>query len=276
MALLLLLALLPIAVILVDAADNNPVFNPCRQLLPVGGKDSISIAVGYTGAPSVWYNNSDPSLNQLSPCDNALVAKMPANSRVAVFRPLLDQISMLRTNNASYLDLHTAVIYQTSTIEEHSFVFLFQFPGNATVVAYAGNPTIVSTPKYFLIPYGRIPIYTLVIELKKGVLKNLLWKDDKCASCGGKTSASCFQGACSTSESTCLDPSSTIASVKGADPCRFAINVAFSGTDKNNVVMDSWYQVKSMEQYSITSLFGQAGNALSQVGLSIIDDQLGG
>ncbi|EFJ23265.1 hypothetical protein SELMODRAFT_415872 [Selaginella moellendorffii] len=258
MALLLLLALLPIAVILVDAADNNPVFNPCRQLLPVGGKDSISIAVGYTGAPSVWYNNSDPSLNQLSPCDNALVAKMPANSRVAVFRPLLDQISMLRTNNASYLDLHTA------------------FPGNATVVAYAGNPTIVSTPKYFLIPYGRIPIYTLVIELKKGVLKNLLWKDDKCASCGGKTSASCFQGACSTSESTCLDPSSTIASVKGADPCRFAINVAFSGTDKNNVVMDSWYQVKSMEQYSITSLFGQAGNALSQVGLSIIDDQLGG
>eukprot|EP00249_Psilotum_nudum_P022129 c28388_g2_i2 orf=439-1110(-) len=186
--------------------DSNSVADPCLPIGRLKRKDGITIALGMAGPPSTWYNNSDMDSNILSPCSTQLAAQISSNARVAIFRPALEQLALLRINNNSYLQL------------------VQDFPGNASLIVYAGrNPTVVSLPRYFLTPYGRVPELTLVLNFQIGKLTNLLWKNNNCGDCGVDSPA-CIEGSCATSESTCQDLASTNTTVlNGTDPCRLAV-----------------------------------------------------
>lgn len=38
-------------------------------------------------------------------------------------------------------------------------------------------------------------------------------------------------------------------------PCDLGIQLAFSGTDKNDNVLNSWYEVGNLRQYSLYALY---------------------
>ncbi|KAJ7533412.1 hypothetical protein O6H91_13G047500 [Diphasiastrum complanatum] len=235
------------------STDNNPVVNPCAMLGLLQVRDAITIAIGLAGDISVWYNHSNVELNLLSPCSAQLAAQLPTRSdgtpkaRVAIFRPMLEQLTLLRINNASYVQLLT------------------DFPGNASLIVYAGvNSTIVSKPRSFLVPYGRVPEFNLILQFENGNLTHLLWENENCASCGANSPA-CVQGSCATAESICQNATSSNATDTTTDdssPCRLGINIAFSGTDKNNRLLETWYQVSQVQKFSLSNLFLNAKTAL--------------
>ncbi|KAH9554953.1 hypothetical protein CY35_08G089100 [Sphagnum magellanicum] len=58
--------------------DTNQVVNPCAQLQPIKSGDAITVAVAIGGSSVLWYNNSDPLSNLLSPCSpSTATAKVP-------------------------------------------------------------------------------------------------------------------------------------------------------------------------------------------------------
>jgi hypothetical protein len=64
--------------------DTNQVVNPCAQLQPIKSGDAITVAVAIGGSSVLWYNNSDPLSNLLSPCS-------PSTATVSVTVPTLFQ-----------------------------------------------------------------------------------------------------------------------------------------------------------------------------------------
>jgi hypothetical protein len=53
------------------------------------------------------------------------------------------------------------------------------------------------------------------------------------------------------------------------------INVAFSGTDKNSVSFSSWMTITSVNKYSLSALYSEAGALLQQGATSIIGSSNG-
>ncbi len=66
--------------------DTNQVVNPCAQLQPIKSGDAITVAVAIGGSSVLWYNNSDPLSNLLSPCS-------PSTATVSVTVPTLSNPS---------------------------------------------------------------------------------------------------------------------------------------------------------------------------------------
>jgi hypothetical protein len=66
--------------------DTNQVVNPCAQLQPIKSGDAITVAVAIGGSRVLWYNNSDPLSNLLSPCS-------PSTATVSVTVPTLSNPS---------------------------------------------------------------------------------------------------------------------------------------------------------------------------------------
>jgi hypothetical protein len=66
--------------------DTNQVVNPCAQLQPIKSGDAITVAVAIGGSSVLWYNNSDPLSNLLSPCS-------PSTATVSVTAPTLSNPS---------------------------------------------------------------------------------------------------------------------------------------------------------------------------------------
>jgi hypothetical protein len=93
-------------------------------------------------------------------------------------------------------------------------------------------------------------------------------KDESCAICGN-TSALCMDNNCGTAIATC--------NAANADPtlCLTRINVAFSGTDKNSVSFSSWMTINSVNKYSLSALYSEAGTLLQQGAASIIGSSNG-
>lgn len=83
-----------------------------------------------------------------------------------------------------------------------------QFPAAASLLVYTGynsatdNETIVSAPRTFSTPAGKIGGLLLVMEFELGMLQNLTWKDDDCTDCGNNTSL-CLDNNCATSIASC-------------------------------------------------------------------------
>lgn len=50
------------------------------------------------------------------------------------------------------------------------------------------------------------------------------------------------------------------------------LQVAFSGTDKNMVPMQSWYQIAQLKSYSITGLYGQAVDNFNAAIGNVVDN----
>ncbi|XP_077216233.1 uncharacterized protein LOC143850850 [Tasmannia lanceolata] len=126
------------------------------------------------------------------------------------------------------------------------------------MVAFAGRkyaarsiPTFVGNGTYI------ITSFTLVLEFNKGTLQNLYWKRDGCASCSGKSSFVCIN------KQDCAIRTSNCKSQGGSVDCSLGIQLAFSGTDKNDAVLNSWYEVSNLWQYSLYNLYSNLKNSLT-------------
>lgn len=96
-----------------------------------------------------------------------------------------------------------------------------------------------------------------VLEFKKGRLQNLYWKRDGCASCSGQSSFVCLN------KQDCAIKISNCKGHGGSVDCSLGIQVAFSGTDKHETVLNSWYEVTNLRQYSLYGLYSNLKSSLT-------------
>ncbi|KAK3031418.1 hypothetical protein RJ639_036159 [Escallonia herrerae] len=79
-------------------SDTNRVFSPCSDA-SVQRSDGFSFGIAFSSRTSFFLNNNN-SL-QLSPCDRRL-SLSSSNSQLALFRPKVDEISILTINTTSF------------------------------------------------------------------------------------------------------------------------------------------------------------------------------
>lgn len=75
--------------------DTNHVFDPCSDA-KVQKKDGFTFGLAFSSKESFFSNNV-----QLSPCDSRL-SLSGGNSQLAVFRPKVDEISLLSINSSNF------------------------------------------------------------------------------------------------------------------------------------------------------------------------------
>lgn len=80
----------------IGAGDTNHAYLPCSDT-KVAKSDGFTFAIAFASRNSFFFNNT----LQLSPCDRRL--SLPnSNSQIAVFRPKVDEISLLTVNSSSF------------------------------------------------------------------------------------------------------------------------------------------------------------------------------
>lgn len=212
------------------ASDNNRVFKPCQDTT-VKRDDGFTFGLSFS-ANSSFYNKNI----QLSPCDKRLTALQ--GGQVAVFRPNVDEISLLVINVSTFNP---------------------EYSGGYGV-AYAGiRYAAVSKPVFLANGSYHVSSLSLVMNFDEGRLLNLLWKNDKCASCKGKnTRFVCLNGEqCAIKSSLCNgDPRIRV-------DCSLTVQLTFSGTDKYQEMLKSWYQLDSIQQYSLFALYSNLKRTLT-------------
>ncbi|CAN6465140.1 unnamed protein product [Victoria cruziana] len=222
----LLIGIMACAVV---GADTNGVFQPCADAL-IQKSDGFTFGIAFSSYKSFFSDNA-----QLSPCDRRL-SLSTANAQLAVFRPKVDEISLLTINTSSF----SPDVY------------------GGYMVAFAGRkyaarsiPTFVANSSFI------ITSFTLVLEFQKGRLQNLYWKRDGCTSCSGKSNFVCLNKAdCAIRQSKCKIQG-------GPVDCSLGIQLTFSGTDKHYAALNSWYEVKNLKQYSLYGLYSNLKNSLT-------------
>ncbi|KAL6514301.1 hypothetical protein OROHE_019043 [Orobanche hederae] len=221
--------LLSIISLRVSGDNTNHVYSPCADA-SVQRSDGFTFGIAFAALTAFSFDNS-----RLSPCDRRL-SLSSANSQVAVFRPKVDEISLLTIN--------------TSTFFPDSF--------GGYMVAFAGRKYAARSPPAFVANSSYIVTsFTLVHEFKKGRLQNLFWKRDGCASCSGRSNFICLNNQdCAIRTNSCINRG-------GSVDCRLGIQLAFSGTDKHESVFNSWYEVKNLRQYSLYRLYSNLRDSLT-------------
>ncbi|KAI9128068.1 hypothetical protein K1719_001061 [Acacia pycnantha] len=209
-----------------EAADKNDVFSPCSDAKVERG-DGFSFGVAFSNKDSFFLNQGP----QLSPCDSRLnLSGMGA--QLAVFRPQVDQISFLTINGSSF-----------DPVKSGGFM-----------VAFAGHQyAAISSPIMFSDNSHTITSFTLIMEFKEGTLENLIWKSFGCEGCSGQSVCLNNQD-CAVAVSECQN--------NGGGGCNIGIQLAFTGTDKNLNVLNSWYQVRNLRPYSLPSLFSDLPDSI--------------
>lgn len=214
-----------------DAGDNNRVFSPCADT-HVQRSDGFTFGIVFASKDKFFYNNNN-SL-QLSPCDSRL-SLSNSNSQVSVFRPKVDEISLLTVNSSSF------------TVDSYGYM-----------VAFAGRKYAArSLPAFVANSSYTVTSFTLVLEFKKGRLQNLYWKRDGCSKCSGTSKAVCLNNQdCALQTSSCKSHGGTV-------DCSIGVQLAFSGTDKHLSVLNSWYEVQNLRQYSLYGLYSNLKDSLT-------------
>ncbi|KAK3420653.1 hypothetical protein EUGRSUZ_G01513 [Eucalyptus grandis] len=92
-----------------------------------------------------------------------------------------------------------------------------------------------------------------VLEFQKGTLQNLYWKKFGCDSCPGDSTVCLNNEDCAVPNSKCSH----------AGACNIGIQLTFSGTDKNDVVLNSWYEVKNLRRYSLYGLYSDLRDTIT-------------
>ncbi|XP_043708314.1 uncharacterized protein LOC122657619 [Telopea speciosissima] len=227
MVIALLIALLTVTV--VDASDSNIVFDPCSDA-KVQKFDGFSFGLAFSTKESFFQNQV-----QLSPCDKRLPLSS-MNAQLAVFRPKVDEISLLTINSSTFSpNMH-----------------------GGYMVAFAGRKYAARSIPVFVADSSHIiTSFTLILEFEKGTLQNLFWKKDGCAKCSGESSLICLN------HQDCAIQLSTCKSKGGSVDCNIGIQLAFSGTDKNYEGLNSWYEVKNIRQYSLFGLYSDLRDSLT-------------
>ncbi|KAI4378520.1 hypothetical protein MLD38_015988 [Melastoma candidum] len=225
----LLLLGLPLPIL---SGDNNGVYNPCSDAT-VQRSDGFSFGIAFASRSSFFFNNN--SSLQLSPCDSRL-SLSGSNSQLSVFRPKVDEISLLTVNASSF---------SPDQVGGYMVAFAGRKYAARSIPTFVANGTFTVTS------------FTLVLEFKKGQLQNLYWKRDGCSSCSGKTNFVCLNNQdCAIQTSSCKNHG-------GSVDCSLGIQVAFSGTDKHYSVLNSWYEVEKLRQYSLYGLYSNLKNSLT-------------
>ncbi|XP_047339082.1 uncharacterized protein LOC124942596 [Impatiens glandulifera] len=211
-----------------DAFDTNDVFSPCLDA-KVQKWDGFTFGLAFSSKESFFFNQT-----QLSPCDKRLPLS-EKSAKLAVYRPKIDEISLL-------------------TIDGDTFD---QSLDGGYMVAFAGRqyaarsmPILVSDNTHI------ITSFTLVLEFSKGTLQNLHWKKFGCSSCSGKSVICLNDLDCAIPISDCKTDN------KGTADCNLSIQLAFSGTDRNDEVLNSWYEVANLRQYSLYGLYNNLHDSL--------------
>ncbi|OVA05168.1 hypothetical protein BVC80_8985g69 [Macleaya cordata] len=218
-----------VSMVMMDASvaeDTNSVYDPCSDT-KIQKSDGFTFGIAFSTKESFFFNQT-----QLSPCDTRL-SLSSINAQLAVFRPKVDEISLLTINNT--------------------------FSTNTYMVAFAGRKYAARSPPA-LVADGThiITSFTLILEFQKGTLQNLFWKRDGCDSCSGKSSFVCLN------QQDCAIKASSCKSQGGSEDCSsLGIQLAFSGTDKNDEVLNSWYEVKNLRQYSLFGLYSNLRDSIT-------------
>ncbi|KAK6235294.1 hypothetical protein QQP08_027279 [Theobroma cacao] len=212
------------------STNTNGVYQPCSDT-KVQISDGFTFGIAFSSRDSFLFNQS----HQLSPCDRRL-SLSSLNSQLAVFRPKLDEISLLTINTSSF------------------------FPDSygGYMVAFAGRKYAArSIPAFVANSTYTVTSFTLVLEFKKGRLQNLFWKRDGCASCAGNSNFVCLN------KQDCAIKTSDCKNRGGSVDCSLGIQLAFSGTDKHLAVLNSWYEVENLRQYSLYHLYSNLRDSLT-------------
>lgn len=90
-----LIAAISIMTVAVDAADTNPVFDPCSDTKIQKG-DGFTFGLAFSTKESFFFQQI-----QLSPCDDRLPLA-GSNAQLAVYRPKVDEISLLTINSSTF------------------------------------------------------------------------------------------------------------------------------------------------------------------------------
>ncbi|XP_061350426.1 uncharacterized protein LOC133295603 [Gastrolobium bilobum] len=220
-----------VAALPAHAGDTNGVFSPCTDTR-VQRSDGFTLGIVFASKDKFFYNNN--SSVQLSPCDTRL-SLSNSNSQISLFRPKVDEISLLTVNSSSFV--------------ADSYGYMVAFAGRK--YAARSPPAFVANGSY------TVTSFTLVLEFQKGRLQNFYWKRDGCAKCSGNSKAVCLNN------QDCALQTSSCKSHGGSVDCSIGIQLAFSGTDKHLSALNSWYEVKNLRQYSLFGLYSNLRDSLS-------------
>ncbi|CAK7342079.1 unnamed protein product [Dovyalis caffra] len=214
----------------VESGNTNHVYSPCADTT-VQVSDGFTFSIAFSSRTAFFFNSS----LQLSPCDRRL-ALTNQNSQISVFRPEVDEISLLTINTSSFS------------------------PDNygGYMVAFAGRKYAArSLPAFVANNTYTVTSFTLVLEFKKGRLQNLYWKRDGCTKCSKGSSFVCLNNQdCAIRTSSCKNHG-------GSVDCSLGIQLAFSGTDKHFSALNSWYEVENLRQYSLYGLYSNLRDSLT-------------
>ncbi|XP_074264463.1 uncharacterized protein LOC141586957 [Silene latifolia] len=232
---ILLIALITIYLmptLVVEGGDNNRVYSPCKDTT-VQKDDGFTLGFAFATNKNSFFQNNNLSL-QLSPCDKRL--PLSGNAQFALFRPKVDEISLLTLPSSS----------------------LSSMTGGGYMVAFAGSKYAARSPPALVSDGSHIVTsFTLILEFKQGRLQNLYWKRDGCASCQGSSNIVCLN------KQECGIKLSNCKSQGGSVDCSLGIQLAFSGTDKHYSVLNSWYEVENLRQYSLFGLYSNLRQSLT-------------
>lgn len=223
------ITLILMVLVSVDAAsDNNGQYSPCGDTT-VARSDGFSLGFAFAGKTSFYFNTTQ----QLSPCDSRL-GLSSSNSLFAIFRPKVDEISLLTVNSTTSLE------------------------NNGYMVAFAGRKYAArSTPAFVANSTFIVTSFTLALEFQKGRLQNFYWKRDGCTKCSGSSSFVCLNNQdCAIKTSNCKNNGGTV-------DCSLGIQLAFSGTDKHLQALNSWYEVANLRQYSLYGVYSNLKDSLT-------------
>ncbi|WJZ83794.1 hypothetical protein VitviT2T_003443 [Vitis vinifera] len=216
------------AVLVAEADDTNDVFDPCSDA-KVKRFDGFTFGLAFSTKDSFFFNQT-----QLSPCDRRL-SLSSTNSQLAVFRPKVDEISLLTVNSTNFNPISNG----------------------GYMVAFAGRKYAArSTPVLVADGQHTITSFTLVLEFKKGTLQSFYWKKFGCSKCSKSSAFVCLN------EQDCAVKSSHCKNQGGSIDCNISIQLIFSGTDKKLVALNSWYELKNLRQYSLYGLYSNIRDAI--------------
>lgn len=209
-------------------SDTNKVFSPCKDTTVRLG-DGFTFGIAFNNERSAFFVKGV----QYSPCDSRLSSL--SSGKLAIFRPKVDQISLL-TINENDLDLSNPKV----------------------MVAFAGSKyAALSYPHAVASSAHVITSFTLVLDYSKGRLQSFLWKSDGCSSCSGNSSFVCLN------KTDCAIPLNSCKSHGGKVDCSLSFQTTFSGFDQNNRVFNSWYEMEKLHQYSLYGVFSNLKDSLT-------------
>lgn len=213
------------------SSDTNSLYAPCSDTT-IQRSDGFSFGIAFSTRDAFFYNQTI----QLSPCDTRL-ALSSANSQIAIFRPKVDEISLLTINTT------------TSFSPDSYGGYMVAFAGRK--YAARSSPVFVANGTY------TVTSFTLVLEYKQGSLQNFYWNRAGCGSCSSNSNFVCLD------HQDCAIKTSACKNHGGSVDCSIGIQVAFSGTDKHFAILNSWYEVGNLRQYSLYGLYSNLKDSLT-------------